>query len=188
MCFIKVIEGIALGILAARGDWKWWYQLVELVVISSLSPVVMLICYFFRHSDLVEGKIGGCGEKWDVEMWVSRLFQGLTFTLSYETMSYLAYKGFWKASDTQDWPEGGKLSIIICVLLFLQMINTYLLPLLQRTLTLKYALPPYVDEVMCSFCFTLCLNSSPVVGKPHSDQSSHFSKQKDHGQSINSSP
>ena len=151
VCFIKIIESIAFGILVYNHDWDWCYQLIDIIVIGALSPAVMLIFYFFRHSDLVAGEVtGACGEKWDVELWVSRLFQGLTFTLSYEALSYLTYKGFWRQEDTNGWPNNGdaKIPIIACLMFFFTIINAMLLPILQRTLAFKYALPPYVDEVM----------------------------------------
>jgi len=159
LLLIKAIECCVMGETVANTHWSWYDSFIITIILGSLSPIVIGIFVavgFFGLKKVVnEGKFPeakGCaaaiGAKIDVEMWLSRLFQALTFTLSYEFMKIVACKDFWKGNLTLDWPHSKTESIVIWLipLLIMVIVNAILLPKGIMNLTYKYSLPPYVDS------------------------------------------
>jgi len=156
---VKVVEMAVLGGMSAESKWDWYDQLILMLYPCVLSPVVLIIFFFMRHKDLSADLERGhfeiadheektFGEKYDIELWFSRLIQGLSFTLAYETMSWATYKGLYTGDATKSWPgsKDGPIAGVACMLIFLQVLNVLMVPKVQRSLSVKYALPPYVDE------------------------------------------
>ena len=168
LLLIKVVECCVLADTVANTHWSWYDGFIITIVLGCLSPMVIgifVVVGFFGLKKVVnEGKFPkaeGCaaaiGAKFDVEMWLSRLFQALTFTLSYEFMKIVACKDFWKGNLTGDWPHSKTESIVIWLvpLAFLVIVNAILLPRGILNLTYKYSLPPYVDSVCAAFEATM---------------------------------
>jgi len=155
---IKAIECMTLGIMAAEAYWHWYDKLIISLAVSMLSPAVLTWAVFTgRSNDKKAMKNGhfpkqagmcGLGESYDVEMWLTRLYQSLAFTLSYELMRQIANKELWHHSDIDDWPMSNFFGTFISIstVLVLWLINIWLLPKGIMSTAVKYAMPPYVDQ------------------------------------------
>merc|ERR1740117_92825 len=123
----------------------------------------------------------GLADKYDVEMWyffvawyvstilticeyrLTRSYQALAFTLSYELMRQVANKGLWEQYDIADWPMNKAWATFISVgtISVLWLVNIWLLPrAIMQTVT-KYALPPYVDAENMSIIHAVIAVSGP---------------------------
>ena len=166
LLIVKAIECCIMGILIApdtAGNFEWYQGPFLSWACAILSPLVVGFVVFKNKRAItgyhrngrfagVDAK-GGCwkyiGEHYDLEIWTSRMFQALTFTLSYEFMRSFGGRLFWNGDRTTRWPmsRSASLPIYIIPLFALVLINARLLPKGIKYITLLYSLPPYVDKV-----------------------------------------
>jgi len=170
---IKAGECIAMGATVGTGHWEWYDKLVVSLIVSSFSPAVLTWAIAFGKSNekmaletghfRTSGGMFGLADKYDVEMWLTRSYQALAFTLSYELMRQVANKGLWEQYDIADWPmnKGWATFISVGTIAVLWLVNIWLLPrAIMQTVT-KYALPPYVDEENMSIIHAVIAVSGP---------------------------
>lgn len=161
LLIIKVLECGIVALLDLDG-WAWHDGFILSLCVAVLSPLACVIEVWANKRSLEEIHQSKCfpakepdscwaalGEKYDLEIWHSRMFQALTFTLSYEFMRCFASKNFWKGYYTTDWPHSkdADITIWILTLIVLVIVNVCFLSQAIKLIARKYSLPPYVDEV-----------------------------------------
>ena len=82
-------------------------------------------------------------------LFITFLSLNMSFTVALTHVSQIANKELWHHSDIDDWPMSNFFGTFISIstVLVLWLINIWLLPKGIMSTAVKYAMPPYVDQV-----------------------------------------